>query len=313
MTAEVIDLAERIGDKELSIRGRAFRLIELLEKGDIAEADEQYRSVERLADETRQPIYRYISDLFRAGVALREGRFADAEEILPSVREWAYRQGRVTAVTATDGQSLWLGTATGRSVDEPAVDVLLAFSQAAPKLSVFAASVYERLGRDADARAHWEKVVAEGVTDLPRDWSRLPAACFAAGLASAYDDGGSALELYRLLEPYRDRVLAVGATAIVLTDGTVANALARLCTTLERPEEAERRFVEALALNQRMRAWPWVAQTRVEYAGFLLGRGGLGDRDRAVALLDTAIEDAERMGMAPLVEQARSLRAAASR
>jgi hypothetical protein len=59
-------------------------------------------------------------------------------------------------------------------------------------------------------------------------------------------------------------------------------------TTARRFEDAERRFNEALEIESRMRARPWLAHAQHSLAAMLLTRHGPGDRDRANALLDDA-------------------------
>jgi hypothetical protein len=63
---------------------------------------------------------------------------------------------------------------------------------------------------------------------------------------------------------------------------------------------AEGHFEAALALEERMKAWPWLAHTRCEYAAVLLARGRPQDRVRAGELRGMALAAADRLGMARL-------------
>ena len=69
---------------------------------------------------------------------------------------------------------------------------------------------------------------------------------------------------------------------------------------------AEAHFEAALEMDERLQAWPWLAHTKHEFALMLRERGGLGDQDRADALLAEASASAERFGMAALQERIRS-------
>jgi tetratricopeptide (TPR) repeat protein len=80
-----------------------------------------------------------------------------------------------------------------------------------------------------------------------------------------------------------------------------------LLTLLERYDEAEPHFDNALDLEERIKAPPLAARTRYWYARMLLARKAEGDADRARALLDDALETAERLGMVKLAEQCREL------
>jgi hypothetical protein len=64
---------------------------------------------------------------------------------------------------------------------------------------------------------------------------------------------------------------------------------------------AARHFEDALELNARMGARPWLARTRYDFALMLLARGEPGDRERADQLLASASTLAHELGMTALV------------
>ena len=67
---------------------------------------------------------------------------------------------------------------------------------------------------------------------------------------------------------------------------------------------AEEHFEAALAMDERMKAWPWLAHTRFEYSRALLARGREQDRTRAQELRRMALAAAERLGMGGLGRRA---------
>jgi len=75
-----------------------------------------------------------------------------------------------------------------------------------------------------------------------------------------------------------------------------------------RPDEAERRLEDAIALCQRMGERPFKAFYRFQLAALLLERGTEGNRDRALDLLGRSLEAARELGMRALVERALGLR-----
>jgi hypothetical protein len=85
--------------------------------------------------------------------------------------------------------------------------------------------------------------------------------------------------------------------------GALSRYLGALANALERWEVAARHFEDALAMNARMDARPWLAHTQVQYATMLLVRRQSGDRDNAVALLDAALATARELGMRALEER----------
>jgi hypothetical protein len=81
----------------------------------------------------------------------------------------------------------------------------------------------------------------------------------------------------------------------VVCYGALSRYLGALAATLDRWGGAARHFEEALAMNARMETW--LAHTQYQYATMLLARDSPGDRDKAFALLDSALATARRLGM----------------
>jgi DNA-binding NarL/FixJ family response regulator len=76
-----------------------------------------------------------------------------------------------------------------------------------------------------------------------------------------------------------------------------------LSATMSHWEEAQHHFEDALAMNARMGAQPWLAHTRYRYAIMRLARGQPGDREQALFLLDEALSTARALGMCALAER----------
>ena len=99
--------------------------------------------------------------------------------------------------------------------------------------------------------------------------------------------------LYRLLAPYA-RVNAMAAGEVAL--GPVARYLGILATTTSRWDEAAAHFEDAIAMNARMGARPWLAHTQHDYARMLLARDRPGDNARARELVAEGGLDLSRAG-----------------
>jgi hypothetical protein len=69
---------------------------------------------------------------------------------------------------------------------------------------------------------------------------------------------------------------------------------------MARWEQAEAHFEQALAMNARMGAMPWLARTQFQYAQMLLARRAPGDSERARILLGDALDIAMQFGMRSL-------------
>jgi len=76
---------------------------------------------------------------------------------------------------------------------------------------------------------------------------------------------------------------------------------------MQRWQDAERHFEDALGMNTHMGARPWVAHTEHDYACMLLARRQPGDRKKAYSLLSRAVDTARDLGMTRLTEQVMAL------
>jgi hypothetical protein len=121
-------------------------------------------------------------------------------------------------------------------------------------------------------------------------------------------DHESEANLYGLLLPY-ERMSVVDAPEGMR--GSVARYLGVLATRI-RPESAESHFQNALELNERMDARPWLALTQQDYAHMLLTRSRPGDEKRAERLLEDARSAYRDLGMTGHIGRARQLRASSS-
>ena len=70
---------------------------------------------------------------------------------------------------------------------------------------------------------------------------------------------------------------------------------------------AEEHFAAALAMDEQLRAWPWLAHTKHEFALMLRARGRSGDQQRATELIAAAMASAERIGLPALQQKLCSL------
>ena len=103
--------------------------------------------------------------------------------------------------------------------------------------------------------------------------------------------------LHQLLLPYAGHTVVVGfATACY---GAVSRYLGALATTLERWDEAKGHFEDALEMNARMEAWPWLAHTQYEYATMLLSRDQPGEDEKARELFQARCSQPVNWACAP--------------
>ncbi len=80
--------------------------------------------------------------------------------------------------------------------------------------------------------------------------------------------------------------------------GSIAHSCGMLAACLGRFDDAERHFAEALAMNERLGARPYLVRTRRAWAEMLLDRNTPEDAARARELIAAGRAEAETLGMA---------------
>jgi tetratricopeptide (TPR) repeat protein len=163
------------------------------------------------------------------------------------------------------------------------------------------ALIYSELGRTEEARAEFEHLAQHNFADLPRDSLWMACMTYLADVCTFLGDRARATTLYQLLLPYAGYTVVIGNAAACY--GALSRYLGALATTLGRWDEAAQHFEDALAMNARMDAQPWLAHTQYQYAAMLLARDQPSDSEKARELLKSALVTARELGMRALEER----------
>jgi len=84
----------------------------------------------------------------------------------------------------------------------------------------------------------------------------------------------------------------------VVCNGSFALFAGLLAACLRRWDDADQHFRDALAMNERLGARPWIVYTRRAWAAMFLDRDAPGDTHRARELIAAGRAEAEQLGMA---------------
>jgi DNA-binding SARP family transcriptional activator len=269
LATELIDIANRSGDKERAVDGREQRLNSLLELGAIAEAKLELEAMARLAAELRQPSQDWLVSIYRAQLAVLQQGVDEAEAMILRARtigeaahSWnaevtyrlqlyllRYRQGLVGEVEDL----------VRRSVEQ---------YPTYPIWRCVHVHMATELGHAAEARDALDALARDGFAGIPVDEEWLVGVCFLAEAAAALGATAHAAALREALLPYADRV---AVSYPELSSGAVARYLGLLAAALSEGAEAERHFAAALELNRRIEAWPWLERTERDRVRVLNG------------------------------------------
>jgi DNA-binding CsgD family transcriptional regulator/transcriptional regulator with XRE-family HTH domain len=326
VASEMVDAARETGNLELIFTGLCWRMFEPLTLGDRATVDCLFHECELTAAELRQPFYTYMITSLRAMHAILDGRLAEAAELTERGRSIAedigiphdygtfwwwvlsyqiFREqdrlheleGLVTdRITEISGSTAF----TDRAVNAQ-LALIHAFTIANQKSP---ASSRDRQHVVAEINALLDAVISDThYGSRPHAMFALVHLAEAIELLDMYD---SAARLYEVLIIDAKFVATIGGSFMCV--GSIAHYCGILACMLGRWDEAEQHFEAALAMNERMQARPFAARTRYWWARMLLQRGKAEDRERALTLLEEAIQATEEMGMIALRREAAQLR-----
>jgi tetratricopeptide (TPR) repeat protein len=262
---EIVALAEATGDRERAVDGRLWRLIALLELGELTEAERELHAVDRDAEALRQPLYRLLAASRRSTLALLRGRPEEALAHAKAAREIGHRGNEPDTDAVYWGQAfvLWQEGALSAEDRDEVEAILRPLIAASPLFAGHAVGLVLLClgtGRADEARGHYDAIVRRGVGELPHDMTRVWTLTQLALACVAFADRATAELLYRELLPLAGRC-AVMAGAVVCS-GAVDHYLGLLAGCAGRPDDAAGHLERAVALHARMGAPSLLARSR---------------------------------------------------
>jgi tetratricopeptide (TPR) repeat protein len=312
------DLAERLATTDEILRSErtprsaalealVYRIDDLAERADRPALDQALAVFDQKARTSREPFFLWTAASLRTAMALLEGRFGEAEKLAGEALA-AGRSVQARTATLRFAQQLFtLRGWQGRLAEvEPLIGAGVSETQVVPAWRCALANFYSLSGREPEARREFEALAASGFAEVPRDTNWLTSMALLASVCGRLRDAARSEHLYALLEPYAARI-AVSRLAVMI--GPIEHRLGVLAGVRGRYAEAETHFGRALAVAERMRALPWQAETRYQWASTLLQRSAPGDGERARTLLAEAEAIARAVGMRLLLGWVEELRA----
>jgi len=238
----------------------------------------------------------------RVAEAINTGRFTEAERLAGE----AHAIGQPLGVDNVDGvlgvQMFTIRREQGRLGElAPLVRYFVEQHGAGAAWRPGLALIYSDLGQRSEAAGEFELLAEDGFRSVPADSLWQASLCYLAEVCDYLQDAQRAEVLYELLQPYSQLTVVLGNATVCL--GASARFLGQLAATMAKWDLAEAHLSSALELNRRMNAVPWTAHTLFQHSRMLMRRGRREDAERALALLEEAVELARSCGMLGLLSR----------
>jgi tetratricopeptide (TPR) repeat protein len=293
--SELVELSRSVNDDEMKGRALAMDAYVAAELGDRARVDRSLAALGELSEVRQRLAHQCLSRHGAAMLAILDGNFATAEDF---ARE-GLRLGRLTLGDQAEGgygiQMFSIRREQGRLAEvAPIVKRLIDEKPDKKAWLPGFALIAADLGFEEPAR-RWLRELAEIGFEFPFDAKRSASLSYVAEVACLVGDSDAAERLYELMSVYRLMTITVGVATVCY--GAASRYLGMLAATLGEFDKAEAHFEYALEMNERMRARPWLAHAKAEYALLLRRRGVRGDSERAEAMANEAWEIAAELDM----------------
>ncbi len=283
------------GDADLTVIGLLDLATDQLIVGDAAGARKERARVDALVGPRPHRGVRWHTGVYDDGLALLEGRYADAQAGIPETHALGAWIGHPAATMCFAGQRLQVLRDCGASLSD--VQAVASSDLGAARIGFFARALLAGLKGEADVaqgRATFEALVDRTLPEEPRSIDWLAAVAELARQALYYGDAERGAALREHLSPYRDLQAAVPVTVSYL--GPVAYWTGRLAAQQGDLAGAGDDMEEAFARAESLGARPALARIEWAWAEILARRGN----DKAAA--EKAAEGDARaasLGMVP--------------
>jgi predicted ATPase/class 3 adenylate cyclase len=286
------DLTADLGDPAARMWTNLWRSLSALEAGDIVTAKGAIAVFEFEAARIGQPFNRWQIAYHATWQRILEGDLAAAEDTATQALTLGAAAGYEDAVTVYGAQLINLRSLQGRLHE--VVPLIEQATLDNPGLPAFRAALTWAKCFDDPHHEVPRLLDIEVANDFPmlRDSNWLVAHVLWAEAAARSGHRSAAAVIYQRLLPWHNQF----ATNNVTVTGGVAHFLGLLAHVLDRYDDAEQWFTEALAFHERMEAPFFVAWTQTAWAALLADHQQPGDGERARALVDASLPVAVARG-----------------
>jgi DNA-binding SARP family transcriptional activator len=305
----MVAAAEAAGDREATLQGRNWRVVDLMELGRIDEAAAEVDAYAALANEVALPHFRWYVPVWHGALALLTGHWSEARALQNEALELGRLADDPNAPLFVDIQRANAQYAQGRFADMDRERLVreAAASPAPAEWLVNLAVVDAEAGDPEHARRLVRQLSADGGRRLGMDvnWH---GACVLAEAAATLGDREAGATLHALLAPHADLfpVVARGVGSL----GSAELHLGRLAALLGREDEAVARLRRAADRNAEAGCPAHAATALFRLGELLAARPGDGHGHEARHVLQHAGRLASELCITDLASRAAHLLAA---
>lgn len=281
---EACGLADRAGTLWMQLTARAERMLTAMERGDLATLRAEIAFARMVYDRHPDPQSLWANAFQDVWCAILSGDLGHAEALNDAALELGTASGQPDALTIYSGQLANIRYLQGR------LDELIPFIEQAivdaPRLAAYGAVLAMACGRSGQMERTTELMDAAvaGGLSMPVDnaWTTAHAAWVDAAVQVGHR---AAAQLLRdRLTPFHDHIV----TTHVTFEPAVAHYLGRLDHLLDRFDDADAWFTEAMELHERLESPVFVAHTQAAWAAMLVDRDSGDDHRRGLEMAQQA-------------------------
>ena len=298
-------MARSASSADLLAEAYHWQALNYLESGQLDELEALLEHYDSLST-ARFGLHQYQAAAYRAILRLVRGEWTDLESRIEALLEIGKKTRSDDAHGVYGAQMFTLNRDLGR------------LHALAPDIERFTASTGPRMwepglmlmcaeiGMLDEARRIFNRIAEQDFRAVCQDDMYVTCLVFCAETCCTLADAERAVTLYQLLGPYAGQT-ANHPTAVSF--GAAELYLAMLACTANWPDRAREHFDQAISLNRRMRAWPWLARTLFRHGAFLIAQQTDADRRIGRQQLRESEHLARRIGMTRLIDRYRCLAA----
>jgi hypothetical protein len=292
---EILGIGTELSDPEVTLEGLRILLAAQFERGAHSAAGATALELKTLAEKLRHPEFIRLATMWDIAVANLEGRFTDAEELAAELGPRLQRIGHPQARLIPMAQTFPWGVLQGRSTEYiPMLEVLSAMEPANASWPAIMAWCLAETGAVDRAADLLRRITPSSAASADKNYQWWAAIVGLSGAVGLVGDRQWAEVLYDLVTPYAGHNATLGLASFL---GAADHWLGVLAAVAGREDDATAHLEAALARHRDMGSRPLTALTEQAYGHVLSRRGQATDRQRAGALMESAIRTANELGL----------------